>query len=179
MPRQQCQCLPFCSPVAADEDTVGGVGGAARRIVRGDRQARIVEPDPAGELHAGLPPAPFARRRVERHGRRIVEHELGSRHTRLDPPAGPGGQHEPRHVGQESEPLDEAVDLRSGNLNRPAPLELFEPARRDRPGLAVVDGFQPRKAVGEDHEPGSEDGLGLAEVLSLAAPDEHAAERGL
>ncbi len=179
MPRQERQCLALRGPVAADEDAVRGVGGTPRRIVGGDRQARVVEPDPAGEMHAGLCPPPLTRLCVERHGGRVVEHEFRARRARLDPPAGPGGQDEPGHIGEEREPLDQAVDLRSGHLDRAPALELFEPARRDSASVAVVDGLEPRDAIGKDHEPGPEDRLRLAEVLALASPHEHAAEGGL
>jgi len=145
--RQQRERLAFRGPVAADEHAVRGVGGTPRRIVGGDRQARIVEPDPAGEMHAGLRPPPLARFGVERHGGRVIEHELGAGRPRLDPPAGPGGQDEPRHIGQERQPLDQAVDLRPGHLDRPPALELLEPARRDPAAVAVVDGLEPRDAV--------------------------------
>ena len=153
----------------------------AGRIVSSDHHAGVVEPDPARQLHAGLlsSPAAWRRRFVERHGGRVVEHELGLGHPRLDPPARPRRHHEPRHVGQHRESFDQPVDVGGGDLDRSAAFELLHPARGDRRRGRIGRRLKPRNAVGEDDEPRPEDRLGFVERLPLAAAHEHAAERSL
>jgi len=184
VPRQDGERLTLGGPVATDEDPPGRIGRAAGGIVGGDLDAGVVEPDPAGKLHPGL--APAARRPgggprllVADDRGRIVEHQFGHGRARFDPPACPRGKHDGGNVGQPGEPFDEAVHLAARQRDRPAPLELVDPAGDGRPGSAGVGKGEPGDAVGEYDEPAAQDGPRRVEPLALAATDEHATERGL
>ena len=182
---EHCQRLAFGRPVAADEHAPLGVSRPPRRIVGLDQHPAVFEPHPSGELNPRHRPASAAPRRAvgvglvgRGDGPGVVENELRPGRPRLDPPASPGGEEDPRHVGQRRQPFDEAVGLGSGQLDRATALELMEPAGR----LGVAGGFAQRESanpVSEDHQPSPEDGPRLADVAPFAPAHEHAPKRRL
>ena len=124
--RQHGDRIPLRGPVAAHEDPSRGVGCAAGRLVGGNQDAGVIEPDPTCELHTRRRTAPRRPHRttaavlvgrqpilfgIEADTGRVVEHELGTGRPRLDPPAGPARQLQPWQIGQYRQSVDEAVNL--------------------------------------------------------------------
>ena len=173
VPRQHGERLLLRGPVTTHEYPALGVGRSAGGIIGGDEDAPVVKPDSAGQLHAGLRPPAAGRGRFlagDRGG--VVEHELGSRRTGFDPPARPGREHDPGHVGKRREPLDQPVALCCGKLDGPPPLELVDPGG----GTRCLQSGDP---IGKHHDARLENGPWLIEPLPLAAADEGRGERRL